>query len=198
MHRVIRRLRALANRPSDGADMVLRRVPPRSICAELGVYKGEFSAQILKTNVPRRLHLVDPWKFEPSPEYGRSWYGGAKGGSQENMDAIYDSVCLRFQSEISAGAVKIHRSPSAQVASQFPDGYFDWVYVDGNHQYEFVLRDLELYYPKVKSGGFITGDDYCVPGWWKDGVTKAVDHFMASGNCKKVEIWDHKFVLRKL
>ncbi|MEM6725489.1 MAG: hypothetical protein AAF598_15725, partial [Bacteroidota bacterium] len=31
---------------------------------------------------------------------------------------------------------------------------------DGNHYYEYVLRDLENYFPKIKAGGFLTGDDY--------------------------------------
>lgn len=67
---------AFANRRPDGAGMVLRHVPRESTCAEIGVYKGEFSARILKVARPRRLHLIDPWHFEPSPEYAQSWYGG--------------------------------------------------------------------------------------------------------------------------
>lgn len=36
----------------------------------------------------------------------------------------------------------------------------DFVYIDGNHEYAFVKKDIELYYPKVKIGGIIGGDDY--------------------------------------
>lgn len=114
------------------------------------------------------------------------------------MDMVYDSVRRRFESEVNAGVVKIHRSPSEEAAVEFSEGYFDWVYIDANHQYEFVRRDLDLYSPRVKKGGLITGDDYGTPGWWKDGVTKAVEDFVASGKGQKVEIWDHNFVLRKL
>ena len=34
------------------------------------------------------------------------------------------------------------------------------MYLDGNHEYEFVKRDIELYYPKVKQGGVLGGDNF--------------------------------------
>jgi cephalosporin hydroxylase len=70
--------------------------------------------------------------------------------------------------------VIVHHSAAAEAAAEFADEYFDWIYIDGNHQYEFVLLDLESYYPKVKAGGSIVGDDYGVEGWWRGGVTRAV------------------------
>jgi len=42
----------------------------------------------------------------------------------------------------------------------FPEKYFDWVYIDGNHSYENVLEDLRHYLPFVKTGGLLCGDDY--------------------------------------
>src|SRR5271169_4348460 len=81
-------------------DCILSRVPRQSVCAELGVYKGDFSQLILKTVEPKKLHLVDPWRFEPDPAYARSWYGGPTGQSQSNLDAIYESVSRRFRSAI--------------------------------------------------------------------------------------------------
>ena len=44
---------------------LLKRTPKDSICAEVGVWKGEFSKQILKRTSPRMLHLIDPWMFQP-------------------------------------------------------------------------------------------------------------------------------------
>jgi hypothetical protein len=35
----------------------------------------------------------------------------------------------------------------------------DFVYIDGNHNYEYVKQDIELYYPLVKHGGIIGGHD---------------------------------------
>jgi hypothetical protein len=60
-----------------------------------------------------------------------------------------------------------------------------------------VLRDLESYYPKVKQGGYLAGDDYGVEGWWKDGVTRAVEEFAARGDCSKRLTRAGQFLLLK-
>lgn len=146
---------------------------------------------------PERLHLIDPWKYEPSAAYQESWYGGQRGVSQAYLDAIHDEVWRRFQHEIAAGVVQIHRANSSDAAADFPDGYFDWVYINGNHRYEFVKRDLEEYGAKLKDGGFLTGDDYGEEGWWQGGVTRAVNEFIAQGLCERVQIRNGQFCLRK-
>jgi predicted O-methyltransferase YrrM len=56
--------------------------------------------------------------------------------------------------------VSIHRACSSAVVQHFEDNYFDWIYIDGNHSYEYVKADLESFLPKIKSGGYLTGDDY--------------------------------------
>jgi predicted O-methyltransferase YrrM len=55
---------------------------------------------------------------------------------------------------------RIHRGYSTDILSRFADAYFDWIYIDGNHLFDFVKADLELGYRKVRRGGLITGDDY--------------------------------------
>jgi Methyltransferase domain len=175
---------------------VLERMPTHSVGAEIGVWTGDFSALILRAVAPRVLHLIDPWKYEPDPEYAQGLYGGLA-GNQAKMDLIHDLVQRRFERHVASGAVRIHRSSSVEAAATFPDGYFDWVYIDGNHQYEFVKRDLESFYPKVKTGGLIAGDDYGNRGWWADGVTKAVNEFILGSHCDVVVIEHNQFVLRK-
>ena len=187
------RLRSLQG-PQLPRNCVFRRLPQYSRGAEIGVYKGEFSRLILERIKPVEFHLIDPWEYFSDPTYEKSWYGGSAGKDQANMDFIYRSVSETFRS---LGNVVIHRSRSADCAHLFPEAYFDWVYVDGNHQYEFVKQDLELYFPKVKPGGFIAGDDYGTPGWWDDGVTRAVDEFVSRHPCEIVMTMNHQFVLQK-
>jgi len=178
-------------------DDLLRKMGRGGVCAEIGVFRGDFSERILLISRPHRLHLIDPWKFEPGPVYEQSLYGSAHVNGQPAMDAVFNSVRDRFDHEIRVGTVVLHRAASDEAAGQFEDEYFDWVYIDGNHLREFVMRDLENYYPKVKPGGYIAGDDYGVQGWWKDGVTRAVEEFAARGGCDTRLTRADQFLLRK-
>jgi ubiquinone/menaquinone biosynthesis C-methylase UbiE len=178
-------------------DFLLELMPKNSISAEVGVWKGEFSKKILKIVQPKELHLIDPWKFESEQIYKNAWYG-RKIGSQNAIDQIYDFVTKQFCQEVENNRVFIHRNLSTNTGNSFSDNYFDWVYIDGNHLYEFVKKDLELFYRKVKKGGYICGDDYEEGGWWKGGVKKAVDEFLQKGTAKKIKIKNKQFILKKI
>ena len=114
----------------------LHLIKPGDVCAEVGVWKGEFSHYILQRQ-PSKLHLIDPWLHQDfpvdNPEDLRIYCCG-----QEQMDKIYDDVISMFDHFQNT---EIHRSFSVDV--DFPEDYFDWVYIDG-----------------MKSGGFLCGDDY--------------------------------------
>ncbi|GFE71053.1 hypothetical protein CFPU101_36630 [Chroococcus sp. FPU101] len=168
----------------------------KAICAEIGVYKGEYSQKILQITQPLKLHLIDPWQYQEDKMYQKACYGQLSGG-QLLLEQKYENVVNQFAKEINLGQVVIHREYSNEIYSQFEDNYFDWIYIDGNHLYEFVKQDLELYYDKVKKGGFITGDDYGKGGWWQGGVTKAVNEFIAQGGVKLVKISGDQFILKK-
>jgi hypothetical protein len=161
-------------------------------CAEVGVWKGDFSEAILSRVSPDELHLVDPWKFRDI--FPKRWYGGSIAASQSDMDQIAKSVERRFAGN---SAVHIHRLPSLDAVAQFPDRYFDWVYIDGDHSYEAVARDLEAWGRKVKTGGLISGDDYL----WRDesgrqSVKRAVDEFLAKHAITALLLKRQQFVAR--
>jgi hypothetical protein len=172
-------------------------LPTGSVGAEIGVHKGEFSEQILRSVQPRELHLIDPWKYQSSEEYKDAWYGGKAEAGQAEMDKRYEEVLTRFRRHLRSGRVFVHRGSSSGVCDKFSDDSFDWVYIDGNHLYEFVKNDLELYYHKVRSGGYIAGDDYKIGGWWKSGVKLAVDEFVKNMPVEVVDIRNDQFILRK-
>jgi hypothetical protein len=172
-------------------------LPKNSVGAEIGVHHGHFSQQMLEIVAPRELHLIDPWKHESSPTYKEALYGGRARGGQNEMDERYFEVCARFARDVRKTRVRIHRGTSAEVLHQFPDGYFDWVYIDGNHLYEYVKQDLELAAVKTRARGFITGDDYTGHAWWKDGVMKAVDEFAGTGLASLIEIRNRQFIFQK-
>ena len=57
------------------------------------------------------------------------------------------------------------RATSEVVADMFERESLDFVYIDANHSYDYVKEDIELWYPKVKSGGYLLGHDYIHIDW---------------------------------
>jgi predicted O-methyltransferase YrrM len=110
------------------------------------------------------------------------------------MDKIYLKVKKLFKNN---KQVVIHRQKSEETVKNFTKNYFDWVFVDGDHSYEYVKKDLELYYPKVKPGGIIAGDDY----WWSpfEGfpIRKAVQEFINKFGAELISVKKGIYVIKK-
>lgn len=176
---------------------LLALMPRQGVCAEIGVWKGGFSRNIIRKTHPKQLHLIDPWAFQA--EFSERMFGGKVAKDQNDMDAIYQEV---NQDLGLLDEVTIHRSYSSEAAPQFPDHYFDWVYVDGNHYYDYVLQDLYLFAGKIKPGGFLAGDDYLWTSPELNGhqpVKKAVNDFLAD-RAPEFSLYkklDSQFILRK-
>lgn len=153
---------------------LLKILKKHAICAEIGVWKGDFSHQIILHTMPTKLHLIDPWLFQG--QYPDRMYGGKVAANQHDMDNIYGEVQNRF---VTDSCVVINKGTSSNVLETLPDAYLDWVYIDGNHYYEYVLSDLELCLHKVKPIGVITGDDYHWGAEYGYPVKNAVTDFLA-------------------
>jgi len=136
---------------------------PRIVMAEIGVYLGRGTAIFDEVFVSRgqnyKLIAVD--HFEGSPEHKASNSVPSYEAFKQNIAPICDQVWS-------------HNCDSITASKRFKNGEFDIVYIDAAHEYEPVLVDLEAWFPKVKRGGFICGDDYTA-GW--PGVVKAVDEY---------------------
>lgn len=177
---------------SDRRASVLRSIPRDATCAEIGVWKGDFSECIQATAQPRALHLVDPWQFVAA--YPRRWYGGAAARNQDDMDRIHRDVVSRFAGN---PRVTVHRLDSRSAAESLAETAFDWVYIDGDHSYEAVQDDLTNWAPRLKPGGVLSGDDYT----WRDEsgtypVRRAVEEFLTRQSPRDVTIDGDQFILR--
>jgi len=139
---------------------MLATLPTGGVCAEIGVWNGGFSIEILNITRPTQLVLIDPWDLL-SKQSKEEWTHG-KHQDSDFMADMYANVESQYGAMEN---VSIRKGFSADVLSSFPDNYFDWVYIDGNHLYDFVKKDVEISLAKVKSGGTIAGDDF----YWKKG-----------------------------
>lgn len=134
----------------------LAHMPKNAVCAEVGVWKGDFAAAILEVTTPAKLHLID---FDPE---------------------VIRIAGERFSTQVKEGVVELRQGDSVATLRAFADGYFDWVYIDADHRYEGVKRDLEAVRPKLKPGGLIAMNDYIYFSpidFAKYGVVEAVHEF---------------------
>ncbi len=176
-------------------DSVLNLLPKRSVGVELGVHLGLFARQIRQRVNPVKLHLVDPWLALEDSAHKETWYARV---SQAEMDGYHATVTANFDKAVKLGQVEIHRMTSWDAMARFPGNSLDWVYIDADHAFESVARDLKDSFDKVKPSGLIAGDDYKLGGWWGDGIVRAVHEFVASHPVKLVMVLDDQYVIQKL
>ncbi len=151
-------------------DVLLACIPTGGTVAELGVFTGDFAAQILAICCPSSLHLVDRWS-------GRAECGDQDGLNLiviPDMKSVWRQLRDRYRND---PRVHLHRMTTAAALASFPDGTLDFVYVDADHDEASVFADLTNAAPKVH--GLIGGHDYC-PQF--PGVMRAVDRFCADAH----------------
>jgi len=134
------------------------------IGVEIGTASGENAKRILKTLSIKKLYLIEPWL------------------TYEELGEIKDcnkskQKCKKVLKKWNSKIVYVKKL-SENAVNDIPDNV-NFIYVDGNHKYAFVKKDIELYYPKVKPGGVIGGDDFC--GNFV-GVVRAVLEFVDKHN----------------
>jgi hypothetical protein len=171
-------------------------IPKNLVWAEVGVYRGDFSQFIIDTCSPAKYYLIDNWRFEIQEHNpfaddtenfsnfrGRvHWkhYGNEPNAHQEEN---YRHVLQRFAS---VPAVEVIRAESAKGMGSLPNASLDVIYIDANHQYEYVLRDMMHARDKLKPGGIMFMDDfYEGPGGAEqnEGVMGAVNTFVKRHDC---------------
>ncbi len=142
------------------------------IGVEIGVLQGAHAIKMIKNLDIETLHLVDPFKAYYADESNRHV-------KQDEMDS-YKKIAKETLME-HENKVVWHYKYSVDAAKDFEDNSLDFVYIDGDHLYEMVKKDILSWLPKLKKGKLMIGHDYDLPA-----VKRAVDEF-----CKKNKIKLH-------
>lgn len=153
----------------------LQTLPTGSVGAEIGVFRGDFSRQILDVVQPSTLHLVDIFEgiVMSGDEHGRHL-------REEDLSTMPEALAAL------SPVVQVQRSDSAAWLLAQPAASLDWVYIDAAHDHDRVLADLRAASHAVKPGGIIAGHDFsrAFPG-----VMEAVLTFLAE-NKGSIDIYD--------
>lgn len=128
---------------------------------EIGVSGGASTAALLIRMPNLTLYSIDPWLFIDGAPF-------EAGLPQEIQDQGYNNA-ISISSHY-PGKSFIIRKKSDDAVNDVPD-IIDFLHIDGDHEYEQVIRDINNYMPKIRPGGIISGHDYIL----RPGVVKAVD-----------------------
>ena len=132
-------------------------VEPR-IGAEVGVYRGELSEELLKRWPALSLLLVDWWRAAPEDSAYRASGDKIAFLAQDEMDRIKQETLAAVA--FAGPRAIVCEAESGEVAKAVGDGSLDFVFIDGDHTFEAVRRDLKLWVPKVRPGGVVGGHDW--------------------------------------
>lgn len=115
--------------------------------AEIGVAEGNYSEILLRANPECELLLVDPWHhYSDNPQ----------GKSKEKHEFAYNETLRKTESYPN---VNICPQLSMDAVRDVDDDSLDFVYLDANHSYPFIMTDIIEWTKKVRSGGIVALDD---------------------------------------
>jgi hypothetical protein len=149
---------------------MVAKAPNTAHFVEMGSWKGKSSAfmatEIIRSQKQIKFDCVDTWQGSPEHQAG---------GAFADENVISGTLFQEFLKNM----LPVHMNyqavqlSSVQAAALYEDASLDFVFLDGDHSYAAVHKDICAWRPKVKQGGFLGGHDYGPPGLFP-GVAQAV------------------------
>jgi len=126
--------------------------------AEMGVFQGDLSYDILQYLPIKKLYLVDPYLEYSEQQEDKKWL--TLNSNPKEAEQIKQMAAKRL-----SGFKNIEwiYKLSVDAAKDIPDNSLNFVYLDGNHEYDFIKNDIEIWTAKVKPGWLVAGHDGNLP-----------------------------------
>lgn len=140
---------------------------------EIGTFRGISAHATLSFLNIKKLYLVDP--YLQYVDYVEDWIP-----NHTQSDFNDDYLIAKKRLKKFEGKTEFIKMRSDEAFLIIPDN-LDFVYIDGNHDYEYVKKDIELYYPKIRQRGVLGGDNFETEF---QGVPRAVIEFVDKTNLK--------------
>ena len=144
---------------------------------EIGTFRGVNAKHILDNLKTKKIYLVDP--------YGKYTDGSTNKKrvvTKQDLSKPKKEAHNRLRYYDQKGYIKWVEKYSDDAVKQIP--LSDYIYIDGEHSYEQVKKDLENYYPKLKGSGIMAGHDIHLVGVLnavQDFTRKKDLHFQVAG-----------------
>lgn len=156
-----------------------------TIC-EIGVWKGDTGAHLLELCPQLIWTGVDPYA---KPQGDMREPGFCNYGNPD-FDALYRRTHDRFSLFGKRARLLRVTSSEAALEMRLDNAMFDCVFIDGDHRYEQVVRDIDAWRTFVPNGGWLMGHDYDMPS-----VREAVAHELPKGSVLALpdRVWAFQF-----
>ena len=162
-------------------DALLPLLPKGAVICEVGVGLGWFSRAMIDVCAPRHFIGIDNFRLHEMREFWghppSHWFG-----AKTHADWYRDT----FAVEIQSGHMTVIEAESDAGLSQLDDASVDIFYIDGDHTYDAVRRDLAAAIRKIRPDGFLVINDYVLVDQLGArapyGVIYAVHEFMIEHN----------------
>ncbi len=130
-----------------------------TVGVEVGVAEGKFSEVLAKYGA--KLSCVDTWGVGDDDR--------SKQIGQNQANQRYDEA----QERLKPYGCSLLKMKSMEAIPKFADNSLDFVYLDGAHDFDYIMEDVIAWSRKVKPGGIVAGHDYY--RFRRSGVIQAVD-----------------------
>lgn len=189
------------------------------VVAELGVLRGENALKLYNALNPKEMVLIDSWSpaandayspFDQLPPWVESvdeyaYYYGGPMYDMATYDTLYQECLSRFADKDNVTVIRAETIAAIdEIKIKTDIDKFDLVYIDANHQYEYILRDLMYYQNLVTDDGFILLNDCChsLQGTKQNlGVLEAMSSFIKRSDFIPVAVtntdWSDVILVRK-
>ena len=144
--------------------------------AEVGTAKGDYAEQLCQGIPHLKLYCIDPWKIY-------------KDYSDEPDQTILDYYFQKAVNKLSKYNCEIIQKTSMEAVKDFMPDSLDFVFIDGNHEFEYIINDIIQWMKIVRPGGILFGHDYY------EGIIKGIPYFhipyavQAYAKAYKISAW---------
>ena len=126
------------------------------IIAEVGVAFGGHLEKILSTTNIEQAYAIDPYILFDSSTDSFAYQG--VNYNQQDYDELF--LFTKERLENINKKITFFRDTSINASIKIKDDYLDIVFIDAEHTFDALKKDLEIWESKVKTGGIISGHDY--------------------------------------
>lgn len=146
---------------------------------EIGTSKGWYAKRLCQGVPGLKLFSIDPWKIYND-------YHEIKD------QVVFDELYRQAKKKLAGFNCELIRKTSREAVKDFKPDSLDFAFIDGNHDFEYVVEDIAAWSKIVRPGGIIFGHDY-IEGVDTEDTSEVANAVLAYTKAKRIWPW---FILR--